>query len=142
MAEDGTVKVADMGLSKLVSEATKSSSTTAGGASNPRWLAPEVLDGEHYTAAADVFSFGIVLWELLTWQLPWAEANVWTIAGTVRRGGRLPIPPLKALPGLDSQMDVASVQTFVDVMQRCWEQNTAARPNFEWVAATLRNLTN
>ena len=39
---------------------------------NPIWLAPEVLLGGRATAASDVYSFGLVLYELLTWQLPWA----------------------------------------------------------------------
>lgn len=37
-------------------------------------MAPEVIKGEAPTLAGDVFSFGVVLWELLTWQLPWGGA--------------------------------------------------------------------
>ena len=42
-------------------------------ANNPRWLAPEVITRQEYSKAADVFSFGIILWELLVWRLPWEE---------------------------------------------------------------------
>lgn len=42
---------------------------------NPRWLAPEVLQGGSATAASDVFSFGILLWELLSWRVPWSGMN-------------------------------------------------------------------
>ena len=42
-------------------------------ANNPRWLAPEVVTDQAYSTAADVYSFGLILWELLTWQLPWAD---------------------------------------------------------------------
>jgi serine/threonine protein kinase len=45
--------------------------SSGGGAMNPIWLAPEVLLGGRATAASDVYSFGLVLYELLTWQLPW-----------------------------------------------------------------------
>ena len=38
-----------------------------------RWLAPEVVTDQAYSTAADVYSFGLILWELLTWQLPWAD---------------------------------------------------------------------
>ena len=38
-----------------------------------RWLAPEVVTDQAYSNAADVYSFGLILWELLTWQLPWAD---------------------------------------------------------------------
>lgn len=41
---------------------------------NPRWLAPEIaLCGEKYTKAADVYPFGIILWEILTWKVPFDE---------------------------------------------------------------------
>ena len=68
---DWRCKVADLGLSKLVDGAA--AATTAGGAGNPRWVAPEVMGGDTAAATADVFAFGVVLWELLTWQLPWAN---------------------------------------------------------------------
>jgi serine/threonine protein kinase len=41
---------------------------------NPSWCAPEALSCDarvHYGTYSDVYSFGICLWELLTWQLPW-----------------------------------------------------------------------
>ena len=47
----------------------------ASGVANPRWLAPEVLSGGAFSAAADVYGYGLVLWELMAWALPWAEAN-------------------------------------------------------------------
>jgi serine/threonine protein kinase len=48
-------------------------------ASNPRWLAPEVLSGKSYTFAADVYSFGVILWEMLTWQVPWHDMGPWQV---------------------------------------------------------------
>ena len=42
-------------------------------------MAPEVLAGQAFTAAADVYSFGIILWELLTWQIPWEECGPWQV---------------------------------------------------------------
>jgi serine/threonine protein kinase len=65
-------QVADFNLSKILSTAkTSSNVNTAGGANNPIWLAPEVVEGGQATAESDVFSFGLVMFELLTWQLPW-----------------------------------------------------------------------
>lgn len=40
---------------------------------NPRWSAPEVIRSSAVSLAADVFSFGVVMWELLTWQQPYEE---------------------------------------------------------------------
>ena len=47
---------------------------------NPRWLAPELMQGERATLASDVFAYGVVLWEAMTWQLPWGSANPWTVS--------------------------------------------------------------
>ena len=35
----------------------------------------QVVAYQHYSKAADVYSFGIILWELLTWQVPWGDLN-------------------------------------------------------------------
>jgi hypothetical protein len=44
----------------------------------------------------------VVLWELLTWQLPWAAANPWQLVSLVLGGGRLEITPHERLPGPDT----------------------------------------
>jgi hypothetical protein len=135
---DWTVKVSDMGLSKLMDEATAGSQTTAGGAANPRWLANEVLSGNRPTTASDVFSFGIVLWELLTWKLPWFDTpTVWNIVGNVLKGDRPVLPSKSELPGLAAS---DSIDAYVSLMQRCWAQDPAARPDFNTIAAELRTM--
>ena len=48
-------------------------------ATNPRWLAPEILAGRGYTFSSDVYSFGIILWEFLTWRVPWHEFGPWQV---------------------------------------------------------------
>ena len=56
---------------------------------NPRWLAPELMRGERATLSSDVYAFGVVLWEVMTWQLPWGNANPWTVSRAA--GGRTPL---------------------------------------------------
>ncbi|KAL4517811.1 hypothetical protein Ndes2437B_g03932 [Nannochloris sp. 'desiccata'] len=138
VAADWTVKVADMGLSKLMDEANRDSAVTTGGAANPRWLAPEVLNGDNTTAAADVFSFGVVLWELLTWKLPWSDTpTVWNIVGNVLKGGRPALPPRAELPGLKPS---DNLDAYTALIQRCWAQEPSARPDFNSIASELRAL--
>jgi serine/threonine protein kinase len=42
-------------------------------------MAPEVLAGKSYDCAADVYSFGVILWELLTWRIPWEDLGPWQV---------------------------------------------------------------
>jgi serine/threonine protein kinase len=53
--------------------------SSGGGATNPRWMAPEVLDGQQATPAADVFAFGVVMWEVLTWDIPWQTEQAFVV---------------------------------------------------------------
>lgn len=81
------LQVCDFNLSRVMEDSVVLSSMVA---SNPRWLAPEILSGLPYTVAADVYSFGIIMWELLTWQVPWHEQNTWQVCDSHDR----PLGPL------------------------------------------------
>ena len=66
----------DFNLSRVMEESAVLSSMAA---TNPRWLAPEILAGRGYTFSSDVYSFGIILWEFLTWRVPWHEYGPWQV---------------------------------------------------------------
>lgn len=81
VTNDWVVKVADFNLSKLVAENKgQESAMTTKFNINPRWCAPEVLEGETATPASDVFSFGVVMWEMLTWETPWGKSNTYVVS--------------------------------------------------------------
>ena len=69
-------QVCDFNLSRVMEESAVLSSMAA---TNPRWLAPEILAGRGYTFSSDVYSFGIILWEFLTWRVPWHEYGPWQV---------------------------------------------------------------
>jgi hypothetical protein len=65
-----------------------------------RWLGPEVTSGGPATLAADVYSGSMVLWELLTWQLPWAgENNTWEVCLVVWMSGDVACGGVESLWG-------------------------------------------
>lgn len=62
-------KIADFGESVL-EKSIRKESKGRGQMGTAGWAAPEVLSGKGFSKASDVFSFGIILWELLTWRSP------------------------------------------------------------------------
>ena len=55
-------QVADFNLSKMMEETGSMASGSTMARVNPRWLAPEVLNGAQASVSSDVFAFGVVLW--------------------------------------------------------------------------------
>jgi serine/threonine protein kinase len=98
------------------------------------WMAPEVYRGDQtYTNAVDVYSFGIVLWELATRKAPWvdelsSETVFFEQLNTALQTGRRPAIPDSVL---------AEHSAFVAVMRHCWAGDPADRPTFTQAAADL-----
>lgn len=108
-------------------------------ANNPRWLAPEVLNGEVHTMASDIYPFGLVMWELLTWKTPWeAEAHYSIqIVNLVARGHRPTLPDNPAdLPGDPCPF----LEQYTELMKDCWDTNPSNRPNYSSIVARLTDL--
>ncbi|GMN35991.1 hypothetical protein TIFTF001_005679 [Ficus carica] len=84
------VKVCDFGLSRAKHHTFLSSKSTAG---TPEWMAPEVLRNEPANEKCDVYSFGVILWELATTRIPWKGLNPMQVVGAVGfQNRRLEIP--------------------------------------------------
>lgn len=82
-------------------------------------MAPEVIEHNPYGQKADVFSFAIVLWELLTCKVPYAELTPLQAAvGVVQKGLRPPIPP-------------GTPPALAELMQQCWQRRPEDRPSFD-----------
>lgn len=70
MTDDQSIaQVTDFGLSRF--KATSVSEKMTGQAGTYHWMAPEVINSQHYTEKADVFSYGIILWEIYTRAIPY-----------------------------------------------------------------------
>jgi serine/threonine protein kinase len=140
---DWTVKVADFNLSRLAEEYNNNSNgeqEQPDGPTQPRWLAPEVMRGKPFTEASDVFSFAVVLWELLTWKLPWSRgiASHGGVMNAVLRGDRLRIPEAGELPGDSDKFP--GLDEYVELMKECWVDDPVERPGFESIAIRLGEM--
>lgn len=63
-----SVKICDFGLSKIMTDAPMRDTAAAG---TPEWMAPELIRNEPYTEKCDIFSLGVIMWELCTLERPW-----------------------------------------------------------------------
>ena len=93
-----------------------------------QWMAPEVIQGHEYSEKADVYSFGIILWELATRKPPFRELNGLQVSQEVVRNDlRPPVP--KRCP-----------DPFLKLMQRCWIKESEVRPSFQIIIDELENF--
>ncbi|WOL08803.1 serine/threonine-protein kinase EDR1-like isoform X1 [Canna indica] len=119
------VKVCDFGLSRMKHNTFLSSRSTAGTA---EWMAPEVLRNEPSDEKCDVFSFGVILWELCTLQQPWEGMNPMQVVGAVGfQERRLDIP---------DDMD----PVIAGIIKKCWQTNSKMRPSFSEIMTALKPL--
>jgi len=79
---DGSIKLADFGLARFVGPEAKNKSKNGDIAGSVHYLAPEILQGYEPTFLSDIYSLGIVFFELLTGQLPYDEGTKTTIAAS------------------------------------------------------------
>ncbi|KAK8673657.1 hypothetical protein V6N13_111976 [Hibiscus sabdariffa] len=92
-----TVKICDFGLSRIMNSRPMKDSASAG---TPEWMAPELIRNEPFSEKCDIFSLGVIMWELSTLNRPWEgvppEKVVYAVAN---EGSRLEIPegPLSRL---------------------------------------------
>ena len=89
VGKDGRVKVTDFGIARAIAEAQMTLPGTTLG--SVHYFSPEQARGEPAEAASDVFSLGIVLFELLTGRRPWAGDSAAAIA-MARLTGATPVP--------------------------------------------------
>uniref|UniRef100_A0A5B7B2A2 Protein kinase domain-containing protein n=1 Tax=Davidia involucrata TaxID=16924 RepID=A0A5B7B2A2_DAVIN len=119
-------KIGDLGLSKV-----KQHTLVSGGVRGTLpWMAPELLSGKSnmVTEKIDVYSFGIVMWELLTGDEPYADMHCASIIGGIVNNTLRPQIPTWCDPEWKS------------LMESCWASDPAQRLSFSEISQRLRNM--
>ncbi|XP_072155472.1 proto-oncogene tyrosine-protein kinase ROS isoform X1 [Bemisia tabaci] len=93
-----------------------------------RWMAPESLVDGVFTSQSDVWSFGVLVWEVLTLgQRPYPARSNLEVLNFVRNGGRLSKP-------------CNATEQLYELMQRCWSFSPSDRPSFRFCRETLESI--
>jgi len=92
-----------------------------------RYMAPEVARDEPYDQSVDVYSFGIIFWQICSLTTPYAGYSQKMHAEKVVREGQRPHP------------DETWPLSWVELMQNCWSNDPKSRPNMESVINSLQD---
>ncbi|XP_026866701.2 ephrin type-A receptor 2a isoform X2 [Electrophorus electricus] len=121
-------KVSDFGLSRVLEDYPEGTYTTTGGKIPIRWTAPESIAYRKFTSGSDVWSFGIVMWEVMAFgERPYWDMSNHEVMKAINEGFRLPAP-----------MDCPSA--VYQLMLQCWMQERCKRPRFSDIVSLLDKL--
>ncbi|KAJ7392775.1 hypothetical protein OS493_010431 [Desmophyllum pertusum] len=116
LSEEDSVKITDVGVSKAAKDIT---GTLAG---TPVYIAPEVFHNEVYDNKADIYSLGIILWEMWYGQQAYADAKVLTptaLFNLIEKGHRPEHVKGSKVP----------LSCWRELMNDCWNRNPEKRPS-------------
>ncbi|KAG1700120.1 hypothetical protein DVH05_011932 [Phytophthora capsici] len=124
MTAEGRVKLADFGISR----ANDQSELMTGCCGTFQWMAPEVLTSQKYSISADIYSFGVIVWEICEGSAPFKDLTPAQIPLAVVQERRRPIiSPKTPLP-------------LRDLIQRCWQHEPTHRPTAAEVVGILQSF--
>uniref|UniRef100_A0A3B5L7C3 receptor protein-tyrosine kinase n=1 Tax=Xiphophorus couchianus TaxID=32473 RepID=A0A3B5L7C3_9TELE len=118
-------KVSDFGLSRVLEDDAEAAYTTRGGKIPIRWTAPEAIAYRKFTSASDVWSYGIVMWEVMSYgERPYWDMSNQDVIKAVEESYRLPGP-----------MDCP--EALYHLMMDCWQRERSSRPKFDEIVCLL-----
>ncbi|RCN29512.1 fibronectin type III domain protein [Ancylostoma caninum] len=122
-------KIADFGLSRGVDDSAEQEYTTNGGKIPVRWTSPEAITHRKFTAASDVWSFGVLVWEVCSFgERPYWDWTNQKVISEIMLGYRLPAP-------MDCPVALHRLMLW------CWRLDRHERPTFAQILAILEKYT-
>eukprot|EP01126_Amoeba_proteus_P044003 TRINITY_DN4868_c0_g1_i1.p1 TRINITY_DN4868_c0_g1~~TRINITY_DN4868_c0_g1_i1.p1 ORF type:complete len:432 (+),score=70.88 TRINITY_DN4868_c0_g1_i1:614-1909(+) len=122
VSKDMVTKICDFGLSRVMDKSKAAMTANIG---TVYWTAPEVFSKKGYSEKADIYSYGIILWELLTRERPYSDVNDFSVPVLVTRGER---------PAIPKNCD----KEYRTLVTKCWHKQPLKRPSFDKILEKLR----
>lgn len=116
------IKLGDFGLSRFLNSGKE---PTHGRIGTPHWMAPEILKGGTYQFPADIFSYGMILWELITYKIPYHNIDPMKIVDLITKEKKIVKVPDEGNPVLRR------------IAQRCIQYEPRDRPSLDVVLEVL-----
>uniref|UniRef100_A0A8C2IA35 Receptor protein-tyrosine kinase n=1 Tax=Cyprinus carpio TaxID=7962 RepID=A0A8C2IA35_CYPCA len=121
------IKITDFGLARLL-ETDKKEYSADGGKMPIKWMALECIHYRKFTHQSDVWSYGVTIWELMTFGgKPYDGIPTREIPDILEKGERLPQPP------------ICTIDVYM-VMVKCWMIDADSRPRFKELAAEFSRM--
>ena len=95
------------------------------------WMAPEVIKTQKYTTKADVYSYGIIMWEVCTREMPYDYCS--------RENILFRVSVKKERPNL-TRLPSDTPKEFEELMQKCWEHDPNLRPEFDAIIEFIKDV--
>ncbi|GBC05085.1 hypothetical protein RclHR1_06010006 [Rhizophagus clarus] len=119
--------IGDLGISKSATECTDNNNENYG---IIPYMAPEIFQGQKYTKASDIYSFGMIMWEFMTGRRPFWDRNhdIELI--------------IKICDGLRPQIVTNAPEGYVELMKECWHSDPEKRPTAPDLRSKVRGIWN
>ncbi len=122
------VKISDFGLSRIKNVLTLNENR--GRIGTPHWMAPEIMKGNMYSEASDVFSYGMIIWEIVTCEIPYCGLSQFQILGIVADCKKIVEIPKNINPILWK------------IIKRCLSYDVKERPCLDLIIKKLEKYIN
>lgn len=133
LTKEGTMKILDFGLSTCVKtrQSSKDTYKMTGYTGSLRYMAPEVALRKSYTERVDVYSFGLILWQMMRDRVPFGTLSKEEIMQLVIQQQQQPLRP---------KMSSYWPRGLCLLLSDCWQVNAFSRPSFAEIVQRLDHL--
>jgi len=130
------VKLADFGFARI-KPTTSGWSDLTSGAGTPHWMAPEVMTGSTYHLKADVFSFAVIMYEVVSRHMAFETLDAEQVQDRIAQGER---PALYGETEEETYVPPTTPTVLRELIARCWSQGPLDRPSMDEVIREVKDL--